>query len=89
MSAPPLNPNLARLLLAAKKLAPLMDQIAFVGGAVTALLLTDPAAAPVRPTLDIDAIAAVASYAEFTLLERMLNGLGFRHSLQEGGPICR
>lgn len=89
MSESRLSPNISRLVRAAEKLAPIIDQIAFVGGAVTALLLTDPAAAPVRPTLDIDAIAAVASYTEFTLLERRLTELGFRHSVEEGAPICR
>lgn len=83
------NPNLARLADAAKRLVPLLDQIAFVGGCVTGLLLTDPAAAAVRPTLDIDAIVAIASYAEFTLLENRLRELGFRESPAEGAPICR
>jgi hypothetical protein len=83
------NPNLARLAGAAAKLAPLLDQIAFVGGCVTGLLLTDPAAAPVRPTLDVDAIVAIASYAEYTLLEHRLRELGFRESHAEGAPICR
>jgi predicted nucleotidyltransferase len=85
----PDNPNLAQLSSAAAKLAPLLDQIAFVGGCVTGLLLTDPAAAPVRPTLDVDAIVAIASYAEFTLLENRLRELGFRESRAEGAPICR
>ena len=83
------NPNLARLTEAAKKLAPLLDQIAFVGGCVTGLLLTDPAAAPVRPTLDVDAIVAVASYEEFITLEARLRALGFRQPPTEGAPICR
>ena len=83
------NPNLARLTEAAKKLAPLLDQIAFVGGCVTGLLLTDPAAAPARPTLDVDAIIAVASYAEFTELETRMRDLGFRHPHADGNPICR
>ena len=89
MNSPISNPNLARLAHATKKLTPLLDQIAFVGGCVTGLLLTDPAAAPVRPTLDVDAIIAIASYAEFTQLEIRLRDLGFRHSLEDGAPICR
>ena len=89
MNLPPPTPNLARLADAAKKLAPLLDQIAFVGGCVTELLLSDPAAAPVRPTLDVDAIIAIASYAEFTLLENRMRELGFRESHAEGAPICR
>jgi len=83
------NPNLARLAAAAEKLAPLLDQIVFVGGCVTGMLLTDPGAAPVRPTLDVDAIVAAGSYEEFMLLESRLRELGFRQSLTEGTPVCR
>jgi hypothetical protein len=83
------SPNLARLLVAAAKLEPLLDKIAFVGGCVTGLLLTDPAAAPVRPTLDVDAIVAITSYVEFTFLEKHLRDLGFDRSRSEGAPICR
>ena len=89
MNIRPDNPNLAQLVAAVAKLAPLLGEIAFVGGCVTGLLLTDPAAAPVRPTLDVDAIVAIASYAEFTLLENRLRELGFRESHAEGAPICR
>lgn len=89
MNIRPDNPNLAQLAAAATKLAPLLDQIAFVGGCVTGLLLTDSAAAPVRLTFDVDAIVAIPSYAEFTLLENRLRELGFRESHAEGAPICR
>ncbi len=83
------NPNLALLATAAAKLAPLLDRIAFVGGCVTGLLLTDPAAAPVRPTLDVDAIVAIGSYVEPTLLENRLRDLGFHQPHAEGALICR
>lgn len=83
------NPNLAQMVAAAERLRPLLDQIAFVGGCVTGLLLTDPAAAPVRPTFDVDAIVEIGSYAEFTLLEARLRDLGFRKSHADGSPICR
>jgi hypothetical protein len=63
------NPNAKLLLATVEKLAPLLDRIAFVGGCATGLLITDPGAAPVRPTLDVDVIAEVASYAEFTAME--------------------
>ena len=89
MNVRPENPNLAQLIAAAERLKPLLDQIAFVGGCVTGLLLTDPAAAPVRPTFDVDAIVEIGSYAEFTLLEARLRDLGFRESHAEGSPICR
>jgi hypothetical protein len=83
------NPSLAQLLDAARKLAPLLNQIAFVGGCVTGLLLTDPAAAPVRATLDVDAIIQIGSYPEFTLLENRLRELGFRNSPEKNAPVCR
>ncbi len=86
MTAGPLHPNLTQLSLAAARLQPLLNQIAFVGGCVTALLISDPAAAPVRPTLDVDAIVEIASYAEFTMLEMELLHLGFR---REATLICR
>jgi len=85
----PDNPNLSLLLGAAERLAPLLDQIAFVGGCATGLLLSDPAAAPVRPTLDVDAIVEVASYAEFMALEKRISDLGFHRPHGDGVPICR
>jgi len=85
----PANPNLLQLLEAAKKLTPLLDQIVFLGGCATGLLLTDPAAAAVRATLDVDAIIEVASYAEFGAVEQQLRELGFHQPLTGGVPICR
>jgi len=71
------NPNLAPLLKAAQLLAPMLDQIAFVGGCATGLLVSDPAAAPVRTTLDVDAIIEIASYAEFLRSNRDLPSWAF------------
>ncbi len=89
MNLPQANPNLALLVAAAEKLKPLLGEIAFVGGCVTGLLLTDPAASPVRSTLDVDAIVAASSYADFTVLEGRLRELGFHQPHSEGTPICR
>jgi hypothetical protein len=83
------NPNLDQLMAAATALEPLLHQIAFVGGCVTGLLVTDRAAAPVRATLDVDVIVEAASYVEFTILEQKLRQLGFRESRAEGAPRCR
>jgi len=68
------NPNEALLRLAAERLSPLLDRIAFVGGCATGLLISDPGAAPVRSTLDVDAIIEIASYAEWIVLEDHLRG---------------
>ena len=51
------NPNLWLLQTAAAKLEPLLDEIAFLGGCATGLLITDTATAPVRSTVDVDVIA--------------------------------
>lgn len=89
MNVRPENPNLGQLMAAAAKLEPLLDQIAFVGGCVTGLLVTDLASAPIRATLDVDVIVEAASYGEFTVLEQHLRQLGFRESRMEGAPVCR
>jgi predicted nucleotidyltransferase len=89
MSSQAPNPNLAKLASCAARLQPLLDKIAFVGGCVTGLQITDPASAPVRPTLDVDVIVGVTSYAEFTALEQQLRQLGFRETQAQGAPVCR
>src|SRR5947209_8585106 len=55
--------NLELLVEAARLLQPLLGELVFVGGSTTALLITDKAAAEVRPTYDVDAIAEISSYA--------------------------
>ena len=83
------NPNLDQLSAAVTKLEPLLNKIVFVGGCITGLLVTDFAAAPTRPTLDVDVIVEAASYVEFTVLENQLRRLGFRECRTEHTPICR
>ena len=53
------NPNLQLLTDAAKLLNPILGESVFVGGCATALLITDSAAADVRPTFDVDTIAKI------------------------------
>ena len=86
---PSQNPNAALLLSAVHKLVPLLDQIVFVGGCAAGMLITDPGAAPVRPTVDVDAIVEIASYAELMALEGCLRQLGFEQPHVEGAPLCR
>ena len=57
---------------AAKALGPLLDEVVFVGGATIVLWITDPAAPPPRPTLDVDLVVNVTTrlgYERFS--ERM------------------
>jgi hypothetical protein len=44
------NPNLELLTHAARILKPMLEELVFVGGCTTALLITDEAASAVRPT---------------------------------------
>jgi hypothetical protein len=61
----------------------------FVGGCITGLLVTDKAAADVRPTYDVDAIAEINSYVEYSSFSEKLKALGFREDTREGAPLCR
>jgi hypothetical protein len=53
------------------------------------LLITDKAAADVRPTYDVDAIAEITSYAAYNVFSERLKDLGFTEDTSEGAPICR
>jgi hypothetical protein len=73
----------------AARLKPLLLEIVFVGGCTTGLLITDPAASPVRATDDVDVIVEVSSYAEYSRFSKRLRSLGFSEDSSEGAPICR
>ncbi len=83
------NPNFQLLLDAAKLLKPILKELVFVGGCTTALLITDKAAADVRPTYDVDAIAEITSYVGYAEFSERLKALGFREGTREGAPLCR
>jgi hypothetical protein len=83
------HPNLELLELAAVALRPLLPEIVFVGGCITALHITDPAAAPVRITQDVDVISEITSYGEYVTLSERLRVLGFEEDASEGAPLCR
>lgn len=83
------NQNLELLIVASKLLRPVLDDLVFVGGCATGLLVTDEAAAEVRPTFDVDAIAEITSYVEYTTFGERLHKLGFTEDASEAAPICR
>jgi hypothetical protein len=82
-------PNLDLLERAAAMLQPLLPEIVFVGGCATGLLITDPGAAAVRGTYDVDVIAEIASYADYVVFSDRLHELGFHEDSREGAPLCR
>jgi hypothetical protein len=83
------NPNIEVLELAAHQLGDLVERVVFLGGCATGLLLTDPAAPPIRATVDVDVIVEVASLAEYYRFADQLRGKGFREDTGEDAPICR
>jgi predicted nucleotidyltransferase len=83
------NPNLELLKVAAKLLNPIVDELVFVGGCTTGLLITEDASADVRPTKDVDTISEVMSYAAYINLSGRLKDLGFVEDTSEGAPLCR
>jgi hypothetical protein len=83
------NPNYRLLVDAARLLKPILGELVFVGGCATGLLITDRAAADVRPTYDVDAIAEITSYAGYTKFSEKLKALGFLEDIREGAPLCR
>jgi len=83
------NPNIELLKSVARRLGPLLHEVVFVGGCATGLLITDEAAAEVRPTFDVDVIAEITSYAGYEDFSVRLRSLDFREDISEGAPRCR
>jgi hypothetical protein len=83
------NPNLLILETAVHRLGSLADELVFLGGCATGLLIDDAAAPPIRETIDVDVIVQVLSRGEYCALSDKLRERGFREDNSEGAPICR
>jgi hypothetical protein len=81
--------NRELLLLAARLLRPLLDDLVFVGGSVTGLLITDEFAPDVRGTNDVDTIVGITTYREYVDFGQRLRATGFHEDMSEGAPLCR
>jgi len=84
-----MNQNIEILERTVQLIGSLADEMVFVGGCATGLLLTDPAAPPIRVTLDVDVIIEVASLVEYHRLSGKLRKRGFVEDLSPNAPICR
>lgn len=80
--------NLAMLALVADRLGPLRDEVVFLGGCTTGLLISDMAAHDVRATRDVDLIVEVVSIHAYHELEGRMRALGFQPDV-ESGIRCR
>src|ERR1035441_9649087 len=73
MPAPPLE----EMRIVASRLKPLNVPFAFVGGAVTCLLVDHPELTDFRRTNDVDVVVAAITYFEFAALEARLREAEF------------
>jgi hypothetical protein len=83
------NSNIESLKHVATRLGPLLSEVVFVRGCTTGLFITDKAAAEGRATFDVDAIAEIASYAQYATFSDRLRAQGFQEDISEGAPVCR
>ena len=83
------NPNIEMVMRAVKQLAELADEMVFLGGCATGLLITDKAAPPIRQTIDVDTIVQVSSRAEYYQLSDALREKGFVEDTSDDAPLCR
>lgn len=83
------DPNLALLMGMAQAMGPLCEQVVFVGGCATGLLIDNPTLMDVRPTEDVDAIVEVASLAGYHQLTEQLAQRGFRQTMEDNTPPFR
>ncbi|MDK2957113.1 MAG: hypothetical protein PWQ57_2609 [Desulfovibrionales bacterium] len=82
------NLHIEKVVKAAAMLGDLSREVVFIGGAIVGLLITDQAIPGVRPTIDVDVVAEIASRLDYYRLEDRLRERGFRENSEEG-VICR
>jgi hypothetical protein len=70
------HPNIETLEMAAARLGELRDELVFLGGCATGLLISDAGAPPMRMTRDVDVIAEVASLSDYHGLSARLRKRG-------------
>lgn len=83
------NPNLELLLGMARAMGPLCEQVVFVGGCATGLLVDDAGLMDMRPTEDVDAIVEVASLGAYHHLAEQLMQRGFTQTMADSTPPFR
>jgi predicted nucleotidyltransferase len=73
----PRDPNVALVEIVVSRLDRLCEELVFVGGCATGLLVTDLARPPVRATKDVDLVAEVTSVTSYYALHSELKARGF------------
>lgn len=83
------NPNLAILELVAHALGPVCDEVVFVGGCATGLLLTQARPDRIRITEDVDIVAQALTVHDYYAIESRVRAQGFSNDMRPDAPICR
>ena len=83
------NPNLAILQLVALALGPVCDEVVFVGGCATGLLLTQARPDRIRITEDVDIVAQALTVHDYHAIEARVRAQGFSNDMRPDAPICR
>jgi predicted nucleotidyltransferase len=83
------NPNLAILELVAHALGPVCDDVVFVGGCATGLLLTQARPDRIRITEDVDIVAQALTVHDYHAVEARVRAQGFSNDMRPDAPICR
>lgn len=81
--------NLEMIRHVARDLGDLRDRVVFLGGAATALLITDKASPDVRITTDVDVIVEIASRVDYYRFVELLRARKFTEDVSEDAPVCR
>jgi hypothetical protein len=83
------HPNFETLRIAVENPGTLADEMVFVGGCTTELLITDKGTAEARTTDDVDSIVEVTSYGQYNTFAEKLKKIHFREDTREGAPTYR
>lgn len=83
------NPNIELLSGIAHAMGPVCEQVVFVGGCATGLLISQPLVADARATEDVDAIVQVATLAAYHALADQLMARGFKQTMVDNTPPFR
>lgn len=83
------NPNLAILELVAHALGPVCDDVVFVGGCATGLLLTQARPDRIRITEDVGIVAQALTVHDYHAVEDRVRAQGFSNDMRPDAPICR
>lgn len=81
--------NISQLMTVAKALQDVRDQVVFVGGSTTVLLIDSVDSGKARQTEDVDFIIDIAFNTDMAKFEDKMRSLGFANDQSKGAPLCR